>query len=86
MNPRSYWDAYAGRFAQISDLAGHLGIPYPTIYAVCKGQRGIGRALAERMVAADPSLDASILIWVRPVKPGAQARSQCGSATSQRAA
>jgi plasmid maintenance system antidote protein VapI len=70
MNPRSYWQAFAARFETVADLAEHLGVPYPTVYAVCKGQRGIGRALAERMVAADPTLDVNVLVWVRAGKAG----------------
>ncbi|NID14350.1 hypothetical protein [Luteibacter yeojuensis] len=86
MTPRLYWQEYVTRNGGRRTTADRLGLPYSTVASICNGYRGIGRALAERMVAADPSLDASILIWVRPVKPDTQARSQCGSATCDRAA
>lgn len=86
MNPRSYWQAYVDRFGSMAAVAERLGVPYPTVYAVCKGQRGIGRALAARMAAADSSLDASVLIWVRAFEACERSQSQCAGPTTQRAA
>ena len=51
--------------------AAKLGIPYSTIAGVCNGTRGIGRDLAARMHRADQTLDASVLLWVRPIKRAA---------------
>jgi hypothetical protein len=83
---REYLRAYISRFSSLVAAASHLGIPYPTFASVCNGTRGIGHDLALRMVAADPSLDASVLIWVRPIKPGAEARGESGCSQRDRAA
>lgn len=68
MDPRLYWQQYVTRTGGASAVAAKLDIPYPTIAAVCNGQRGIGLRLATRMAAADASLDPSVLVWVRPSK------------------
>lgn len=62
--PRDYWQHYVERVGGPAKVAEHLGIPYPTVAAVCNGRRGIGKKLAHRMAAADPLLDESVLIWV----------------------
>lgn len=68
MNPRSYWLAYIDRSGGAVAVADRLGIPYSTIASVTSGWRGIGRKLALRMAAADPTLDASMLAFVTPTK------------------
>lgn len=65
MTPRAYWQNYVEQHGGPVGAAERLCIPYPTIASVCNGRRGIGRRLAERMGAADPSLDVSVLVWVR---------------------
>lgn len=65
MTPREYFDHYVQRQGGPAKVAEALDIPYSTIAGVCNGSRGIGRKLAERMVAADPLLDRSQLVWVR---------------------
>ena len=67
MDPRTYFENYVAKHGGQADAARRLGIPYQTIAAVCSGQRGIGHKLARRMVEADPSLDANVLVWVRPL-------------------
>lgn len=69
MDARTYWNAYVEQKGGATKVAEHLGIPYSTIAGVCNGSRGIGRDLAARMSAADSSLDANLLLWVRPAKP-----------------
>lgn len=67
MTPRQYWNSYVKKLGRPARVAEHLGIPFPTIAAVCNGRRGIGRSLATRMAAADPSLDESVLVWVEAI-------------------
>lgn len=67
MDPRTYFENYVDKHKPLANVAARLGIPYSTIAAVCNGQRGIGHKLAQRMVKADPTLDASVLVWVRPI-------------------
>lgn len=86
MTPRLYWQSYVDRFKGNRAVAEHLGIPYSTITSITNGHRGIGRELAGRMVAADPTLDASVLIWVRPIKPGADACGESGCSQRNKAA
>jgi hypothetical protein len=64
MTPREYWSAYVERIGSAAGVADRLDIPYPTIAAVTNGSRGVSRKLADRMVKADPSLDASVLVWI----------------------
>lgn len=66
MDPRSYWMQYVEKNGGAPAVAERLGIPYPTIASVCNGSRGIGRELAERMSTADPELDRTVLVWVKP--------------------
>jgi plasmid maintenance system antidote protein VapI len=68
MEPRTYLKNYVAKHGPLPAVAERLGIPYPTLFAVCNGQRGIGHKLAQRMAEADPSLDASVLVWVRPLR------------------
>jgi plasmid maintenance system antidote protein VapI len=71
MDARTYWNTYVDDNGGPTRVAGKLGIPYSTIAGVCNGTRGIGRDLAARMHRADQSLDASVLLWVRPIKRAA---------------
>ncbi|GAB2494109.1 hypothetical protein [Arenimonas alkanexedens] len=71
MDARTYWKAYVEKKGGPTKVAELLGIPYSTIAGVCNGSRGIGRDLAARMAAADPALDASLLLWVRAVEKAA---------------
>lgn len=64
MAPKTYWNAYAKKHGGPSGLSRRLGIPYSTLAGICNGSRGIGRRLAQRMAAADPDLDVTILVWV----------------------
>lgn len=73
MEARTYWNTYVDQHGGAPRIAERLGIPYSTIASICNGSRGIGHDLAERMVAADPLLDKSRLVWVRPVKREAAA-------------
>jgi len=67
MTPRQYWNDYVKSHGGAARVAERLGIPFPTIASVCNGRRGIGRALATRMVASDRKLDREILIWVEAI-------------------
>lgn len=73
MDARALWNSYVDKHGGPTAVAAHLGIPYSTIAGICNGSRGIGRALAERMAAADAELDARALVWVRRVEPKKQA-------------
>lgn len=68
MDARQYWKHYIEQQGGAPAAAKRLSIPYSTIAGICNGSRGIGHALAERMAAADPMLDAKRLIWVRAKK------------------
>lgn len=73
MDPRTYLKHYADQHGgTVAAVATRLGIPYQTLAAVYNGNRGIGHKLARRMAAADPLLDANVLIWVRPVPNAGQ--------------
>jgi plasmid maintenance system antidote protein VapI len=71
MTPREYWNHYVERQGGPVKVAEALKIPYSTIAGVCNGSRGIGRKLADRMVAADPLLDRDVLVWVTAEKAAA---------------
>lgn len=71
MDARTYWNAYVEDNGGPTGVSRKLDLPYSTIAGVCNGTRGIGRDLAARMHRADPALDASVLLWVRPVKRAA---------------
>ena len=71
MDARTYWNTYVDDNGGPAKVAAKLAIPYSTIAGVCNGTRGIGRDLAARMHRADQSLDASVLLWVRPIKRAA---------------
>lgn len=86
MTPRDYWQSYVDRNGGLPAVADKLCIPYPTLYAVGMGRRGIGHRLADRMVKADPSLDATVLIWVRPLQPIQSPLSNSTSPVTKRAA
>lgn len=66
MGARAYWLSYVEQHGGRKAVAERLGTPYATIAAITNGQRGIGRALADRFAQHDPSLDRNRLIWVRP--------------------
>lgn len=68
MNARDYWDTYVEKQGGPAALSDKSGLPYSTIAGVCNGSRGIGRDLAEKLVAFDPLLDAGKLLWVRAYK------------------
>lgn len=68
MNARVFWTHYVEQYGGPAGVAAHLGIPYSTIAGICNGSRGIGHALASRMAQADPVLDATRLVWVRPIR------------------
>jgi len=72
MNPRTYWQNYIDATGGLAAVVERLGIPYSTVVGVTNGHRGIGHKLAQRMVEADPSLDASVLVWVRPLRDVAE--------------
>lgn len=71
MDARDYWNTYVEQQGGATAVSAKLGIPYSTIAGICNGSRGIGHDLALRMVAKDPLLDASKLVWVRALKPSA---------------
>ncbi len=65
MTPRQYFESYLTRNGGPVHVSAKLDIPYPTIAAIGNGRRGIGKDLAQRMAAADKSLDPMILVWVK---------------------
>lgn len=72
MSPRTYWQNYIDKHGSLGVVAQRLGVPYSTVAAVSNGYRGIGHKLAQRMADADPTLDASVLVWVRPLRDVAE--------------
>lgn len=74
MNPRQYFLDYVERNGGLQAVSDNLGIPYPSLASVSNGSRGIGKAMAKRMVAADPSLDISVLVLVEQTKRDKSAR------------
>lgn len=85
MTPREYFAHYVEQNGGPTRVAERLGIPFPTIAAVCNGQRGIGRRLAERMAQADPLLDPKTLVWVK-AEPQDHPPARRGTATEGAAA
>jgi hypothetical protein len=71
MDARKYWADYVDSKGGPTKVAEALSIPFQTIAAVCNGTRGIGRNLASRIAAADPSLDKRVLVWVRAIDKAA---------------
>jgi hypothetical protein len=86
MTPRTYWQNYVDSHGGPTGVAERLGIPYTTIASITNGWRGIGRKLALRMVAADPSLDPAVLAFVAATKPANDPAGQGESAPGKRAA
>ena len=72
MTPRTYWQNYIDTTGGLAAVAERLGVAYSTVTGITNGWRGIGHKLAQRMVEADPSLDASVLVWVRPLRDAAE--------------
>lgn len=66
MTARDYLNAYIDQHGGTAATAARLGVPYPTLAAIRNGTRGISPRMAQRMVTADPLLDANRLVWVRP--------------------
>lgn len=71
MDAKAYWNEYVDRTGGVKAVSEKLDTPIQTIYSITNGHRGIGRRLAERFVARDPSLDPNKLIWVRASKEAA---------------
>ena len=69
MDARQYWLDYVERNGGLVAVSEKLDIEYPTLASVSNGHRGMGKSLVERIVKSDPSLDASILVWIKPIKP-----------------
>ena len=69
MDSRTYFHAYVEQCGGVPQTALRLAIPYPTIAAIANGGRGISKAMADRMVKADPLLDKNRLVWVTAEKP-----------------
>lgn len=69
MDAREYWNTYIENVGGIAAAAEKLGTPYSTVAGICNGSRGIGHKLAQRFAERDRMLDASRLVWVRPIKP-----------------
>ena len=69
MSSREYLDAYIAQNNGVSATAARLGIAYSTLANIVNGYRGISPGMAQRMVKADPLLDANRLVWVRKTKP-----------------
>lgn len=68
MDARGYWNTYVDGCGGMVEVSARLQTPYSTIASICAGHRGIGRTLAQRFAKADPLLDASRLLWVRPTR------------------
>lgn len=68
MDARAYWTNYVQRHGGPRGVSDRLDLPYSTVACICNGSRGIGHALATRMAEADPELDRSVLVWVRPTE------------------
>lgn len=68
MTPREYWSLYVEQNGGLPAIADKTGVPYSTLAAVTNGQRGIGKALAQRLKDADPLIDATRLVWVQPIR------------------
>jgi hypothetical protein len=66
---RAYFTDYVRRQGGLYAAAKKLKTPYSSLAAIANGGRGIGYALADRFCRADRTLDASLLVWVRPTKP-----------------
>ena len=71
MDERPYFLAYIEQCGGVPQTAARLGIPYPSIAGIKNGYRGISKATADKMVAADPLLDWNRLIRVRPTRQAA---------------
>ena len=69
MTPREYLTEYVERNGGLGATAKRLRLPYPTLASIVNGHRGVSAKMAQRMVSADPLLDANKLIWIRAEKP-----------------
>lgn len=77
MSARDYFLSYVYDCGGRQQAAQRLGIPYPTICAICNGHRGISKRMAERMASASGHvLDPNKLIWVRATVVPGEAREQ----------
>jgi len=69
MTPRKHFLDFVKKAGGRTEAARRLGIPYPTLCALCNGYRGISRDMAEKMgKASGGELDPKVLIWVKATK------------------
>lgn len=66
MSPIEHLNAYIERHGGIAPAARKLNLPYPTLYAIHSGGRGISPRMAERIErASGGELLKERLVWVR---------------------
>lgn len=69
MDPRQHLEAAIRNKGGLPKAAAAWGIPYPSLYAVATGWRGLSkRRAAEWAAQSGGELDASLLVWIRATK------------------
>lgn len=66
MDPRQHLEAAVARHGKVADAARAWGLPYPSLYAVVNGWRGVSRRQAAKWAASSKGeLDPALLVWIR---------------------
>jgi hypothetical protein len=74
MDPRTRLVEYVERKGGVAAAALELNIGYPSLYAIVKGWRGVGKKTAKHLAASSHGeLKAADLIWIRATRKQGEA-------------
>ena len=69
MDGRQHLEAAITKCGGTAEAARAWGLPYPSLYAVKQGWRGVSRKQAAKWAAqSNGDLDASLLVWIRATR------------------
>lgn len=69
MDGRQHLEAAISKHGSVAEAARKWGIPYPSLYAVKTGFRGVSRKQAAKWAAlSHGELIADLLVWIRATK------------------
>jgi hypothetical protein len=69
MDGRQHLEAAITKRGGVAEAARVWGIPYPSLYAVARGWRGVSRSQAGKWAAlSHGELDADLLVWIRATR------------------
>ena len=73
MDGRQHLEAAIAKAGGIAEAARAWNIPYPSLYAVTRGYRGVSRKQASKWAAkSSGELIADLLVWIRATRQSKQ--------------